>query len=141
MSDYLAQVVRQRDAALERARKAEQLLAAAEDELQKRRAGTPLICSDERHQQKVAALEATLAALREGEEPHEDDRTWPTPAQWIWRWNQATPERRLAMASLFLELQPRLNRAREVLAFHGDRPGWQDAMHAALNGRPAEAAL
>jgi hypothetical protein len=45
------------------------------------------------------------------------------------------------MASLFLELQPRLNRAREVLAFHGDRPGWQDAMHAALNGRPAEAAL
>jgi len=37
MSDYLAQVVRQRDAAVERAQRAEQLLAAAEDELQKRR--------------------------------------------------------------------------------------------------------
>lgn len=64
MSDYLAQVVRQRDAALERACRAEQLLAAAEDELRERRARQVLVCSDERHQQKVAALEAALAEAR-----------------------------------------------------------------------------
>jgi hypothetical protein len=61
-------------------------------------AGTPLICSDERHEAKVRALEAQLAALRAGEEPYEDERIVPTPGQWIWRWNRATPEQRLQVA-------------------------------------------
>ncbi|MER7813830.1 hypothetical protein [Streptomyces sp. NPDC096153] len=62
-------------------------------------AGMPLICSDERHQTKVRALEADLAQLRAGEEPHADERTVATPAQWIWRWNRATPADRLAVAA------------------------------------------
>ncbi|NUP23451.1 MAG: hypothetical protein HOZ81_46835 [Streptomyces sp.] len=72
--------------------------AAIAEELQQLRTGTPLICSDERHAAKVAALEAELAALRRGEEPYEDERIVPTPAQWIWAWNRATPERRLQAA-------------------------------------------
>jgi hypothetical protein len=47
----------------------------------------------------VAELRAELGRLREGEEPYDDDE-WlvPTPAQWIWRWNRATPAERLARA-------------------------------------------
>lgn len=39
--------------------------------------------------------EATLAALRHGEEQPADEYLHPTPAQWLWRWNRATPEQRL----------------------------------------------
>lgn len=43
-------------------------------------------------------LRAELAALHEGEEPYDDDRVVPTPAQWIWQWNRSRPEDRLAVA-------------------------------------------
>lgn len=43
-------------------------------------------------------LEAELAALHQGEEPYDDESMVPTPAQWIWRWNRATPEERLFIA-------------------------------------------
>ncbi|MFI1472064.1 hypothetical protein [Streptomyces wuyuanensis] len=62
-------------------------------------AGMPLICSDERHQAKVRALEAELEQLRAGEEPYIHEATVATPAQWIWRWNRATPADRLAVAA------------------------------------------
>lgn len=45
--------------------------------------------------QQLAAARAELAALHQGEEVHEDEAILPTPAQWIWRWNRLTPERRL----------------------------------------------
>lgn len=65
-------------------------------------AGAPLICSDERHEAKVRGLEAELARLHEGEKPYLDERIIPTPAQVIWDWNRATPERRLAKAEAYL---------------------------------------
>lgn len=45
---------------------------------------------------------AALAALHEGEEPDGDPLAEPTPAQWIWRWNRATPELRLRAAADFM---------------------------------------
>lgn len=53
-------------------------------------------------QQRAETAEAKLAALHEGEEPYEDERTVPTPAQWIWRWNRATPAERLDRAGRVL---------------------------------------
>jgi DNA repair exonuclease SbcCD ATPase subunit len=53
-------------------------------------------------QQRAEQAEAALAALHEGEEPHEDERTVPTPAQWIWWWNRATPAERLDRAGRVL---------------------------------------
>jgi len=54
------------------------------------------------YQQQVLAqrdeARTELARLHEGEEPHEDEATVPTPAQWIWRWNRATPAERLDAA-------------------------------------------
>lgn len=49
----------------------------------------------------VATLQATLddhAQLHAGEEPYVDENACATPAQWIWLWNRATPEKRLAVA-------------------------------------------
>lgn len=53
------------------------------------------------YEQRVRAdkAEAELAAFHGGEEPHPDDRTVPTPAQWIWQWNRATPAKRLEVAA------------------------------------------
>lgn len=45
---------------------------------------------------------AALAALHEGEEPDSDPLAEPTPAQWLWRWNRATPEQRLEVAAVFM---------------------------------------
>jgi hypothetical protein len=45
--------------------------------------------------QRAEKAEGELAAFHEGEEPYEDEATVPTPAQWIWHWNRATPARRL----------------------------------------------
>lgn len=47
----------------------------------------------------AVALEQELAALHEGEEPHEHENTEATPAQWIWLWNRATPQERCALAA------------------------------------------
>jgi hypothetical protein len=49
--------------------------------------------------------EAQLAQFHEGEEPYTDSRVVPTPAQWIWKWNRATPARRLRMAEAILGAQ------------------------------------
>ncbi|MCX5587579.1 hypothetical protein [Streptomyces erythrochromogenes] len=51
--------------------------------------------------ERDAAL-AALAALHEGEEPDSDPLAEPTPAQWLWRWNRATPEQRLEAAATFM---------------------------------------
>ncbi|MFF5445449.1 hypothetical protein [Streptomyces sp. NPDC012888] len=49
----------------------------------------------EQQRQRAEQAEVALALLHAGEEPHLDEHTVPTPAQWIWRWNRATPEQRL----------------------------------------------
>lgn len=49
------------------------------------------------HQLEEAAR-TELAHLREGEEPAANPAFMPTPAQWIWKWNRATPEKRLQVA-------------------------------------------
>jgi hypothetical protein len=56
-----------------------------------------------------AEMAADLKRLRAGEEPVTDSRIVPTPAQWIWQWNRATPEKRLSMAAQILDAMPRAN--------------------------------
>jgi DNA repair exonuclease SbcCD ATPase subunit len=48
---------------------------------------------------RAEQAEDALAALHQGEEPHLDQLTVPTPAQWIWRWNRATSAERLDAAA------------------------------------------
>jgi hypothetical protein len=48
---------------------------------------------------ELERLRAEVARLREGEEPVTDERVVPTPAQWIWWWNRATPAERLDWAA------------------------------------------
>jgi hypothetical protein len=85
MSDYLAQVVRQRDAALERAKRAEQLLAAAEDELQKwrgragKRQSCPPACTGGRHMYDGGCL------IDPQYEPDVISGDGRGPGQWAWR--------------------------------------------------------
>ncbi|MDX2757897.1 hypothetical protein [Streptomyces europaeiscabiei] len=50
-----------------------------------------------------------LERLRAGEEPVTDRALSPTPGQWIWQWNRATPEKRLAMASQILDSMAKAN--------------------------------
>ncbi|MFJ3923046.1 hypothetical protein [Streptomyces sp. NPDC090022] len=52
---------------------------------------------------RAEQAEAALAALHEGEEPPPDENVQPTPAQWLWQWNRATPAQRLDMAGRVLE--------------------------------------
>lgn len=49
------------------------------------------------------AQAAELERLRAGEEPVTDSRIVPTPGQWMWQWNRATPEKRQAMATQILD--------------------------------------
>lgn len=51
----------------------------------------------------------TLERMRAGEEPVTDERVAPTPGQWIWKWNRATPEKRLDMAAQIFNAMPRAN--------------------------------
>jgi hypothetical protein len=43
-----------------------------------------------------------LDQLRAGEEDGWDERVVPTPGQWIWKWNRATPETRLQVIAAFM---------------------------------------
>ncbi|MEU5772719.1 hypothetical protein ABZ819_05360 [Streptomyces venezuelae] len=52
---------------------------------------------------------AELERLHAGEEPVTDEHVIPTPAQWIWKWNRATPEKRLDMAAQIFDAMPRAN--------------------------------
>lgn len=61
-------------------------------------------------QRDLVDTKAALVLLHEGEEPYDDERIVPTPAQWIWQWNRATPEERLSMAELIQTERDRLNR-------------------------------
>lgn len=54
--------------------------------------------------------QAALAALHEGEEPHGGEYTVPTPAQWIWHWNRATPAKRLEVAADLMSASERAHR-------------------------------
>ncbi|MFM9636001.1 hypothetical protein [Streptomyces turgidiscabies] len=45
------------------------------------------------------------AQLYEGEEPYTTEGVVPTPAQWIWKWNRATPARRLQVAEAAIRAQ------------------------------------
>jgi hypothetical protein len=49
-----------------------------------------------------AGHEAALTKLRAGEEDGYIENTEPTPGQWLWKYNRATPERRLQMAAAFM---------------------------------------
>lgn len=58
---------------------------------------------------RITELTAELAALRSGEEPYDDERLMPTPGQWIWRWNRAEPEERLAIAGARVRIDQALH--------------------------------
>lgn len=63
--------------------------------------------------------EAARARFHEGEEPYTDEATVATPAQWIWKWNRATPAERLDKVT---RLQRALERGlRCALDFHEER--------------------
>lgn len=52
------------------------------------------------------AQAAEMKRLRACEEPVTDERVTPTPGQWIWHFNRATPEKRLSMAAQILDSMP-----------------------------------
>lgn len=60
-----------------------------------------------------------LAALHEGEVPYLDEAIVPTPAQWIWNWNRATPANRLATVQDIKTFSDQLSRV-EALARNWD---------------------
>ncbi|MFD7861837.1 hypothetical protein [Streptomyces sp. NPDC059783] len=66
--------------------------------------------------ERADTAEAALAALHEGEEPRLDERIVPTPAQWIWLWNRATPAKRAEVAGMVLDASARVDRC--ILANH-----------------------
>jgi len=63
----------------------------------------------ERLHAELGKQAADLEQLRAGEELVTDSRIVPTPAQWIWQWSRATPEKRLSMAAQILDGMPRAN--------------------------------
>lgn len=67
-------------------------------------------------------LRAELAALYEGEEPYDDDRLIPTPGQWIWRWNRATPAERLDVVQLIKTLGGQRDRVEALARSWADAP-------------------
>jgi hypothetical protein len=52
---------------------------------------------------ELEQLRAEVAAFRVGEEQPTDERLKSTPANWIWCWNRATPEERLAKAATAIQ--------------------------------------
>ncbi|MFE2965535.1 hypothetical protein ACFXKC_18015 [Streptomyces sp. NPDC059340] len=81
------------------------------------------------HQLEEAAR-TELAAFHAGEEPVTNPAVMHTPAQWIWQWNRATPEKRLQVAEAAM---------RDGAAAHDCRiNGHTERIH---DGRHAEMAL
>lgn len=74
-----------------------------------------------------------LERLRAGEEPGWDPYVEPTPGQWIGRWNEATPERRLDMAVQILD-----GMKRSRACFEADHEG-QIARLKAASSRTSDA--
>lgn len=109
-----------------------QQLKTAEDELRQQREQAV------QHRAAMARVEAELAGLREGEEPYEDKRTIPTPAQWLWRWNRSTSAERLDQAARVMDRSARLSNAYQALIFQMGHPDWAQAVHDALTGKPYE---
>lgn len=76
-------------------------------------------------QSRVQQLGTQLAAFHDGEEPYDDDRIVPTPGQWIWRWNRATPQQRLEIAAY---VRAAIDTATHCRIYHPelqDTMGWQ----------------
>jgi hypothetical protein len=67
-------------------------------------------------------LRAELAAFHEGEEPYDDDRLIPTPGQWIWRWNRATPAERLGVVQVIKTLGGQRDRVESLARSWADAP-------------------
>ena len=68
-----------------------------------------------KRREQIRALEAEVARLHEGEEPLPDERMAPTPTQWLWLWNRATPAKRLKVAAQVMD-----DAARAGRCFMGD---------------------
>lgn len=84
-----------------------QQLRAAEDELRQWRQRAS---REAEYRERAERAEAELALLHESEEPYDDERLVPTPAQWIWKWNQATPAERLERAEQVIADRDRVTR-------------------------------
>ena len=95
-------------------------------------ASTPLVCSDERHAAKTAALEQEIARLRAGEEDGWDPAVYPTPGQWIARFNHATPQQRHDAARSAIDSAQKANDC--VLSNHRGQLAEQHQVLVALAG-------
>jgi hypothetical protein len=64
---------------------------------------------------RIQELVSEIARLQHGEDdtPREPG-AWPTPGQWIHRWNRLLPERRLWMAARMIEWQQQASACREL---------------------------
>ena len=89
---------------------------------------------------RIEQLEKELADLCAGEEPYTDERVVPTPAQWIWLWNQATPEKRLEVAQRVIDNGERASTC-FTLNHEGEVHRLRDAMAAIERVREAAAWL
>lgn len=87
-------------------------------------------------QLRAEQAEAKLAALHEGEAPYEDEAAVPTPAQWIWWWNRATPAERLQLAAQVLNESARLDSVRRIVSFYDSGPALANRLRAALDSPP-----
>lgn len=83
----------------------------------------------------AVALEQELAALHQGEEPPAEHAVSATAGQWLWRWNRATPEERLAAAAAVLADTDALGRVRAAahIADAEDVTDWQRGYRACAN--------
>ncbi|MBD0743535.1 hypothetical protein [Streptomyces sp. CBMA152] len=65
-----------------------------------------------RDHERAGTARAEVTRLRAGEEPVVDEHLALTPGQWIWKWNQASAEERLAKAQGVLEAWREVERFR-----------------------------
>ncbi len=71
--------------------------------------------------QMCADRGAALSALQEGEGPYDDERLIPTPGQWIWLWNRATPAERLEKVRYIQGMREQRDRVQSLAR------DWRDA--------------